>query len=355
MKLFRSGLWVNFTLFFFVWVLLFPSAYADQSAVPPVFEATPANLTLSSDTSVYYVTPEEARRLEHTFLKRGYQVKRGTPEQLAQLRDHRSDTIRLAKSNITQTDQADDDTDTETKKQQQKKDDRSRPAPTSGNGVGNVDLNVGHAHGGGGGGGGGDAAAVLFVLIGVVVVAVFVIYTLKYLVDIANGKEYDYWWDLGAQQTYLITDKSEHGALTSAKLASGYIADHRAYIGLVGELGYMDIDLNVSKQDSPARLNFSGAYWMLGAAARFALFDNVKDGQSNPSVFFMEFMSGLTEDAATDVIGSAKLGFNFGEFDHLRIGIHAGAQYIGLNKEQGFINNSNNYWFTYGLELGYRF
>ena len=123
MKLFRSGLWVNFTLFFFVWVLLFPSAYADQSAVPPVFEATPANLTLSSDTSVYYVTPEEARRLEHTFLKRGYQVKRGTPEQLAQLRDHRSDTIRLAKSNITQTDQADDDTVTETKKQQQKKDD----------------------------------------------------------------------------------------------------------------------------------------------------------------------------------------------------------------------------------------
>jgi len=368
MEIFRCGKLVNLTLFFFIWMLLFPSAYADQSgpanqSVPVTFDYGQAPISMSPQTNVYYVTPEEARRLEDSLRQQGYEVKRGTPEQLMRLRNgdlNNRDYKRLVQSDpgeqIVETDAKKKREKQKQEQEQAKKRKNGSQAP-SGGGSGNVNVNVSHGGSGGfgGGGGGGDAAAVLFVLVGVFVAAVFVIYTIKYLVDIASGKEYDYWWDLGAQKTYLITHKGEHGEFTSAKLASGYIADKRAYIGLVGELGYMDINLDVSKNDAPVRLNLEGYYWMLGAAARFVLFDSVRDGVSNPSFFFMEFMGGLTEHAATETIGSAKLGLNFGEFDHFRIGLHAGAQYIGLNKKQGFVHNSDNYWFTYGFELGYRF
>lgn len=387
MNRFRRGKWIYLTLFFFIWMLLFPAAYADQGAPPDC--STPTNLnaaadqdisgysnfrqlaiSISPETSVYYVTPEEARRLAITFQKQGYKITCGTSEQLTKLRQNdelsrRVNNVRLAQLGDVKYGEQDDkvnakkrqDQQEQERKKKRKDESKSSQPPSGGGNVGTVNVNVGHsAKGGfGGGGGSGDAAAVLFVLVGIFVVAVFVVYTVKYLVDVASGKHYDYWWDLGAQKSYLVTHKGEYGRFTSVKLASGYIANKRAYMGLVGELGYMDINLDVNKNDGPVRLDLAGNYWMLGAAARFVMFDDGRSGVSNPSFFFMEFMGGLTEHAATKTIGSARLGFNFGEFNHLRLGLNAGAQYIGLNKEQGFVNNRNNYWFTYGFELGYRF
>ncbi len=202
---------------------------------------------------------------------------------------------------------------------------------------------------------GGEIAAVLFVFIGVVVVAVLVVYAVKYILDVLTNGDHDYWWDLTLQQDSLSTSHGEHGDFFAGKLASGYIANSILYIGLVGELGYMDIKLKVERTSGDDILDLAGAYWLLGGALRLGNFAEVREGASGANYFFMEVMGGTSEFSETDIIGSAKLGFNYEPAQRLRLGVHVGARYIGLNEKAGFVNGDNSYWLTYGVDAGWRF
>lgn len=201
----------------------------------------------------------------------------------------------------------------------------------------------------------GDAAIILFVVVGVVVVAVLVVYAIKGLISAINGKDQQYTWTLGLQSDVLAADGDQHGRFFGAKLSTGYIADKALYIGLAGELGQMDIDLDVTQGKTNTRLQLVGNYWMLGAEMRLGNYSQPLDGVSVTNYMFLEFMGGTSEFAATDVIGSAKIGGNFRLFDNFRLGLSIGSRYFGLSKNEGFAGSRDNYWLNYGVDVSYRF
>lgn len=377
MEQFRGAKFVNITLVLFVWMILNPSAYASPGA----------SESYASSPRVYYVTPEQANHLEFELRQSGYEVRRGSADMLDQLykREGKSNgLLHLAQNEQTSKKECDKEkSQTQTGQEEQdpqcpdepakteQPEPRPEPEPireprTSGSiqihGSGHLpspdlpeppapDLRLPDFSGGNG-----DAAAILFVVVGVVVVAVLVVYAIKSLVSIASGKKHHQSWELTLQSNVLAADRGEHGRFHGAKLGAGYIADKYLYLGLVGELGYMDIDLEVEKENRPTRLQLAGSYWMMGAAIRLGRFYDTQRGVlSAANYFFMEFMGGTSEYAATDIIGSAKLGGNFKVSDHLRLGFSVGSRYIGLNEDDGFVNSNNNYWSDFGVDIGYRF
>lgn len=226
-----------------------------------------------------------------------------------------------------------------------------RPEPTV-----HGNINVGINSSSGGGGGSGDGAQVLFIVIGMVVIAALIVYAAKYIVDVLNDYEqYDYWWDIATQFTSLDGDAGEHANFSALKIASGFVVNDRVRLGLAGELGNMDMDLILNKRTTPKRLALSGTYWLLGAAVHFNLFTQSIRCPEDAHYMFLEFLGGTSEHTETDVLGAARLGFNFAITKHLRWGIHYGAMYIGLNEDEGFANDGDNYFNTYGFEFGYRF
>jgi len=196
-----------------------------------------------------------------------------------------------------------------------------------------------------------DLAKVFFILIGVVVVAVFVVYAGKYVVDMIKGDDYEWWREVTLNSTFMGTDPGQHGGFWGVKLATGFVSSEMLQVALVGEVGVMDVDLIINENTRPAALDFSGLYWMLGATVRLYLADK----QVNPNYLYLEFMGGATDHSATELIGTSRFGASVGMNDYLRLGFSLGVQYIGLEESQGFVNDNDNYWFTYGLELGVRF
>jgi hypothetical protein len=200
-------------------------------------------------------------------------------------------------------------------------------------------------------GGSSDAAKVFFLLIGFVVVAAFVVYAGKYAYDIATGKDHKLWWELIFNSTFMDTEPRQHGHFLGAKIATGFVSNELIQLALVGEVGNADVNLVLNEYFNPQVLNFSASYWMLGGAARMHLTDKMV----NASYLYMELLGGTTSNSATDTIGAARFGASFGINDNVRLGASIGAQYIGLNEEQGFVNDGDDYWFTLGLEIGARF
>jgi hypothetical protein len=210
-----------------------------------------------------------------------------------------------------------------------------------------VQANVSYS----GGGNNSDLAKVFFIFAGVVVVAAFVVYAGKYIADIVSGKETRLWREVVFRSTFLSTKAGRHGEFYGARLATGFVSNELIQLALVGELGKTDLDLVLNEYTEPTPLNFSASYWMLGASARLHL----TDAMVNASYLFLDFMGGSTSRSATDLIGAARFGVSFGLDDHWRLGASMGAQYIGLDEDQGFRNDGSNYWTTLGVELGARF
>ena len=212
-----------------------------------------------------------------------------------------------------------------------------------------VDVNVNVFNGGGGSHS--DSAKVFFIITGIFVVAAFVVYVGKYISDIAHGGKYDLWWEVIFNNTFLDTDVRQHGRFNGVKIITGFNTSDLIQVALMGELGSADLNLIFDEDASPQILNFATTYWMLGATARLLLSNH----QYNSNYLYMDLLGGKTNHGETDTIGAARMGFSFGFHDHLRLGVSYGAQYIGLNPNQGFVNNSGQYWYTLGVELGWRF
>ena len=134
-------------------------------------------------------------------------------------------------------------------------------------------------------------------------------------------------------------------------MATGFVSNELIQLALVGELGNAKLNLLLNTDTVPAVLDFSATYWMLGASARLHLTDAMK----NASYLFLDLLGGGTNRSATELIGAARFGVSFGIDDHWRLGASLGAQYIGLDEDQGFRNDGSNYWTTIGVELGARF
>ena len=205
---------------------------------------------------------------------------------------------------------------------------------------------------GSGRGGSGDAGKGFFIVAGIMVIAAVIVYAGKYIADLASGKEFKTWWEYIFSNTYLSTRSGQHGRLNGLKIATGFVSSDLIQVALVGEVGNTDIDVILDEySSSPAPLDFSASYWLLGASARLHLSDKLV----NASYLYLDFMGGKTSHGSTDTIGMARFGASFGVNDFLRLGASIGAYYIGLDEDQGFTSNRDNYWTTFGFEMGVKF
>ena len=396
MNLWRSSVLVKLTLFFFTVMLLYNPAYAEQVS----FDIPPDVSVHQDQIPITYVNESEVGQLIWELQRKGYIVREGTLAQLEQLTqandtqqvlDERADVkdknnkeIECEKEkspNKTKSDQQvenkeggdkrelanekkcnQDKTKLESEQQDQNKSGSpepvtgsepsesavppQQPTPTAQPSIYvNADLSYGTQ------GSSSDAAKVFFLLLGFVVVAAFVVYAGKYVADIVRNEDYKMWWEFIFNSSFMSTESRQHGNFYGAKLATGFVSSDLIQLALVGEVGNADINLVLNENSNPQVLNFSAPYWMLGGAARLHLTTKLV----NASYLYLEFLGGTTNNSATGTISTARLGASFGIGDNLRLGASYGAQYIGLDEDQGYTNDNDNYWFTLGLEIGVRF
>lgn len=207
-----------------------------------------------------------------------------------------------------------------------------------------------------GGGDSGDFAAVMFIVIGIVVIAALFVYAGKYIVDAINKEgDYFYWWDIGTHYITLATDNGEHGNFTGIKLGGGFVAHTSAHFGLSLEVGQLDLDLVYKNNAIPQRLTTEGNYWFVGPTVRWLLGNLDTEKTINNSHFYFELLGGSSDQSQIEMMGIARVGFNTGINKHLRLGLHYGAFYLGLNEDEGIANDGDNLWNMFGLEIGYQF
>lgn len=362
------------TLVFFLFTTLSSPVLA-QSAV---FSASNKSNNTSDRIPITYVTEHQVEWIIEAASRQGYQIKEGTWQLLAELQqqsnqdqaikhDKVEDCQPAKKNNKDKEQKADKKKLNECveETQQQKLNQLVPPVPTEEPippqpvpppvAQPQVQTNVGiyaDVSYGSGRGGHSDAGKVFFIVAGIMVIAAFIVYAGKYISDLASGKDYDVWWEFIFTNTNLSTRSGQHGYLNGLKIATGYISSDLIQIALVGEIGKTDIELVLDDNSvNPMPLDFSASYWLLGATARLHLTDKL----INASYLYLEFMGGKTDHGSTDTIGMARLGASFGISDNFRLGASLGAFYLGLDEDQGFANDGDNYWSTFGIELGARF
>jgi hypothetical protein len=195
-------------------------------------------------------------------------------------------------------------------------------------------------------GSGEDFAVVLFVVVGVFVVAVWVVYAGVYVADVLIGREHEYWWDLETHSSWLVGG-AEEGALFGAKLATG-IVEQDVQVGIAGEFGYLDMDVDV--EDSDRTVELKGMYGLAGPAIRW-----IMDTGPNPSYFSLELLAGTSEHQETRLISTAKAGLNLGIGDRFRLGLTLGSLYVDLEANEGLPLEQSDFNVLLGAETGFRF
>lgn len=365
------------TLFFFVVMVCVSPAMAQQDRLTGNIEI----LHVSNNVAISYVTPHQVDLLIQESQRRGYTVHQGTLQQLAELEQNEKITVsETDKKPACSTDEKKQDTEGSAEEgassvlnncvdaKQQNTQEQSpqstevisepfpppehlpppQPAPQT-----SVHTNVGiYADVSyGSGGGSSDAGKVFFIVAGFMVIAAFIVYAGKYISDLVSGKDVKVWWEFIFSNSYLNTRSGQHGRLNGLKVATGFVSSDLIQVALVGEVGNTDINLIINENTNPDVLDFSATYWMLGATARLHLTDKLV----NASYLYLDFLGGQTDHGSTDFIGMARLGASFGVNDYLRLGASIGSFYIDLDEDQGFANDGDNYWTTFGFEIGVKF
>lgn len=406
MNLFRSTFFVKVTLLFFITMLFFNPAYAQQGSPISYGQKLQSG---KNDFPVTYINQPDVEKVLWELQKKGYVVKEGTLAELDQLmqndNEHSQENIhevdskgekktecvseeaKIDEKNEKQDERksveklnkeiessSDDDAEiitsqdkgcnkdtkeseaTQQPSQEEAIDPPSDPSstlpaeqyPTS---EPRVHLGLHADLSFKGGSSNRDSAKVFFIFVGLAVVAAFVVYAGKYIADLVRGENLKVWREFIFNNTFLSTGPGRHGQFSGAKIATGFVSNELIQLALVGEIGNANLDLILNETVDPTPLDFSATYWMLGASARLHLTDKFV----NASYLYMEFMGGTTSHSDTDIIGATRVGASFGINDYLRLGASMGAQYIGLDSDQGFANDGDNYWVTYGVEIGMRF
>lgn len=194
------------------------------------------------------------------------------------------------------------------------------------------------------GGNNGDAAAIVFVVIGTVLIVVWALYVFKYIYDIATGfTPCGKWSDLMVTSSSITGDSHQRANFNGVRYMTGF-RDGATEVGISVELGYSDIFLDEINTE------LNGRYWFIGPVLRWRL-----STSRNPNHFQMNFLAGSTEIDELGVIAQATLELQFGIGDAMRLGISWGAININIERDQGFITEREQYYYLYGLSMGYQF
>ena len=188
------------------------------------------------------------------------------------------------------------------------------------------------------------SAAVLFVFVGAVLLVVWTFYVFKYLYDISMGYHPCRWSELSVSSSAILGNIDQHAYFNGVNYKTGIYSGTTEF-GLSAEIGHSDILLVES-----GALRLEGLYWLIGPLLRWRL-----SSGRNPHYFQMDFLGGSTEHSEVGVIARANLGLRFGLSETMHMTLNWGAMNINLNENQGIIDNRDQYYYLYGINVGYRF
>lgn len=194
-------------------------------------------------------------------------------------------------------------------------------------------------------GGNDETAAIVFVVIGTVLVVVWALYVFKYLYDVSTGfNPCGYWSEFTYASSRISGSSNEYADFNGIKYMTGF-RDGGTEVGISIELGQAEILL-------PQLLNqrLEGLYWLLGPVLRWRMSTG-----KNPHIFSMNFLAGSTEHDEMGVIAQASLGVQFGLGESMHLGFSWGAMNIDVKERQGILNDSDEYYYLYGVNFGFRF
>lgn len=196
-----------------------------------------------------------------------------------------------------------------------------------------------------GGNGNRDTAAVVFVIIGTVLIVVWALYVFKYIYDVSVGfTPCGKWTDIALVRSAISSSSQQHADFYGVRYMTGY-RDGATEFGISAEIGQSDILL--SDLGAP---EMQGTYWFIGPVLRWRL-----SRSDNPGYFQMNFMAGSTEFSAMGTIAQANLGLQFGIGEGFKLGLSWGAMNINLKNTQGIVSERDQYYYLYGVNMGYQF
>jgi hypothetical protein len=193
-----------------------------------------------------------------------------------------------------------------------------------------------------------EGAIIILVVVGVVVVLSVVVYAAAFLYALAIGSgDVGYWWDLEAHGSLLFGNESD-GYMSGIRFSSG-LENMPVMVGLVLEGGQIQADMGAQ---SPLGITeISGAYGLAGAGVRWAL----GGYESNPTYLGFDLLGGTAADENVNLMSVARANISLGFSPHLRFGFSLGALYMGLEADDGLIQDIDNFSTMTGVQIGYRF
>ena len=196
-----------------------------------------------------------------------------------------------------------------------------------------------------GGNGNRNSAAVVFVIIGTVLIVVWALYVFKYIYDVSTGFTVcGKWSDIALVHSAISSSAQQRADFYGLRYMTGF-RDGATEFGISAEIGQSNILLS----DFSVPL-LQGTYWLIGPVLRWRL-----SRDKNPSYFQMNFMAGATEFDVMGTIAQASLGLQFGIGDGFKLGVSWGAMNIDLKNTQGIISEQDDYYYLYGVNMGYQF
>ena len=318
--------------FVMAWTTVIPAYAGNSNPINNMDEA--AVRAKYPDAKIIHVSEEEYPKLAEKLQKQGYQT--SSMEPLQQL---------AINENNQQNDQPEEDIN-HTRIPSRNRDDCGdgyyRPNEPASDGSLRVAVDISsdmlHSNGDD------KSAAVLFVFVGAVLLVVWTFYVFKYLYDVSRGYHPCRWSELSVSSNAISSSVDQHAYFNGLNYRTG-IYNRGTEFGLSAEIGHSDILLAES-----GSLHLKGMYWLIGPLLRWRL-----SSGRNPHYFQMDFLAGSTEHSEIGVIARANLGLRFGISEKMHMTLNWGAMNINLNDDQGIINNHNQYYYLYGINVGYQF
>jgi len=188
-------------------------------------------------------------------------------------------------------------------------------------------------------------AAIVFVVVGTIILFVWTLYVFQYLYDISTGNYQCKWNEFSYTSTSIYSTATQYAFFQGVQYQTGAQYGNSDF-GLSFELGYSDIKLT-----DIGTLRLTGLYWFVGPMLRWRMTKEKK----NPDYLQMSFRAGSTEHAEMGLIAQVKVGYRIGLSENAYMSVSWGAMNLKLKETQGLISDTNQFYYIYGVNVGYQF
>ena len=193
-----------------------------------------------------------------------------------------------------------------------------------------------------------DAWFIGLIVIGAVIFVVLFIAMAEVIYQFIKGEK-ERWWEVNLQNT-MIFSVDDEGYYRGLKFSFGTKGEDEDF-GIAISTGYLNALFNLEENRDTSNpgldeIRIEGNYFTLGPIIR---------AYNKKSYYYLESQIGAVNHDVSNVMGTAKLGYNFPVGDGFRLGLDIGSMYLRLDSDKSIVRDETDFNFTMGMELGYKF